>query len=78
MLPRSAAQLKHSSQMQPGLKRTPGGQALMPMLYKDNGKENGNYYSIWVKLGLHRKNGKENGNYCLGFRVQPGALAWSF
>ena len=32
----------------------------------DNGKENGNYYSI---LGLHRDNGKQNGNYCLRFRV---------
>ena len=30
-------------------------------LYKDNGKENGNYYSI---LGLYKDNGKENGNYC--------------
>ena len=29
-------------------------------LYRDNGKENGNYYSI---LGLYRDNGKENGNY---------------
>ena len=27
---------------------------------RDNGKENGNYYSI---LGLYRDNGKENGNY---------------
>ena len=26
----------------------------------DNGKENGNYYTI---LGLYRNNGKENGNY---------------
>ena len=26
----------------------------------DNGKENGNYYSI---LGLYGDNGKENGNY---------------
>ena len=29
-------------------------------LYGDNGKEDGNYYSI---LGLYRDNGKENGNY---------------
>ena len=29
-------------------------------LYRDNGKENGNYY-----LGLYRDNGKENGNYYL-------------
>ena len=29
-------------------------------LHRDNGKENGSYYSI---LGLHRDNGKENGNY---------------
>ena len=28
--------------------------------YRDNGKENGNYYNI---LGLYRDNGKENGNY---------------
>ena len=26
----------------------------------DNGKENGNYYSV---LGSYRDNGKENGNY---------------
>ena len=29
-------------------------------LYRDNGKENGHYYSI---LGLYKDNGKENGNY---------------
>ena len=29
-------------------------------LYRDNGKENGNFYGI---LGLYRDNGKENGNY---------------
>ena len=29
-------------------------------LYRDNGKEHGNYYSI---LGLYRDNQKENGNY---------------
>ena len=29
-------------------------------LYRDNGKENGHYYSI---LGLYRDNGKENGDY---------------
>ena len=29
-------------------------------LYRDNGKENGNYYSI---LGSYRDNGKLNGNY---------------
>ena len=28
---------------------------------RDNGKENGNYYS---RLGLYRDNGKENGNHC--------------
>ena len=28
--------------------------------YMDNGKENGNCYSI---LGLHRENGKETRNY---------------
>ena len=31
-------------------------------MLRDNGKENGNYYSI---LGLYRDNGKENGNYFL-------------
>ena len=30
------------------------------MLYWDNGKQNGNYYSIF---GLYGDNGKENGNY---------------
>ena len=34
-------------------------------LFGDNGKENGNYYSI---LGLYGDNGKENGSY-YGFRV---------
>ena len=34
--------------------------SLLLGLYWDNGKENGNYYSI---LGLYRDNGKENGNY---------------
>ena len=29
-------------------------------VYRDNGKENGNYYST---MGLYRDNGKENGNY---------------
>ena len=29
-------------------------------LYWDNGKDKGNYYSIW---GLYCHNGKENGNY---------------
>ena len=29
-------------------------------LFRDNGKENGNYHNI---LGLFRDNGKENGNY---------------
>ena len=32
--------------------------------YRDNGKENGNYYSIIGHiLELYRDNGKENGNY---------------
>ena len=42
-------------------------------LYRDNGKENGNYCLgfrvLGISLGLYRDNGKENGNYCLGFRV---------
>ena len=34
------------------------------VLYKDNGKENGNYYSILGNiLGIYEDNGKENGNY---------------
>ena len=33
-------------------------------LYRDNGKENGNYYNtIGYILGLYGDNGKENGNY---------------
>ena len=32
-------------------------------LYWDNGKANGNYYSIRVIMGLYWDNGKENGNY---------------
>ena len=40
-------------------------------LYWDNGKENGNYYSVWGYLG---DNGKENRNYCLGFRVLFGSV----
>ena len=44
-------------------------------IFWDNGKENGNYYSIMgysimgYILGLYRNNGKENGNYYNGFRV---------
>ena len=35
-------------------------------LYRDNGKENGNYYTIiGYTMGLYRDNGKENGNYGL-------------
>ena len=41
-------------------------------LYRDNGKENGNYksilgYILGIILGLYRDNGKENGNYCIGY-----------
>ena len=32
--------------------------------YGDNGKENGNYCSTKVILGLYKDNGKENGNFC--------------
>ena len=41
-------------------------------LYRDSGRENGNYYSLglygdnsgnYYKLGFYRDNGKENGNY---------------
>ena len=39
-------------------------------LYRDNGKENGNYrdYRDYIGdiLGLYRDNGKENGNYYNG------------
>ena len=31
-------------------------------LYRDNGKENGNYRDYGVYSGLYRDNGKENGN----------------
>ena len=44
--------------------------------YRDNGKENGNYYIIIGYIGAiyrdTRDNGKENGNYCrghVGFRA---------
>ena len=37
-------------------------------LYRDNGKENGNYYSI---LGAYRDNGKENGSY---YSIEYGRL----
>ena len=38
-------------------------------LYRDNGKENGNYYNGLYRfyrliLGLYWDNGRENGNYC--------------
>ena len=33
-------------------------------IYRDNGKENGNYYSIIGDIGaIFRDNGKEHGNY---------------
>ena len=33
-------------------------------LHRDNGKEHGNCYNIFVYiLGLHRDKGKENGNF---------------
>ena len=52
-------------------------------LYRDNGKQNGNYYSVlgiflgsWKKewnyydiLGSYRNDGKENGSYYLGLGV---------
>ena len=39
-------------------------------LYRDNRKDNGNYYNILgYILGLYWDNGKENGNYYLGSRV---------
>ena len=37
-------------------------------LYRDNGKENGRYYSIiGYVTGLYRDNGKEDGSYYWGF-----------
>ena len=42
-------------------------------LHWDNGKENGNYYSI---LGLYRDNGK-NGNYCSIFDASGFTAFWS-
>ena len=36
------------------------------IIYRDNGKENGNYDNM---LGVYRGNGKENGSHYLGFRV---------
>ena len=49
-------------------------------LYRDSGKQIGNYclgfrvegLGFRVYWGLYRDSGKENGNYCLGFRVQGG------
>ena len=43
--------------------------------FRDNGKENGDYYSA---LGLYRDNGKGSGNSCLGFRALRFTLwgAW--
>ena len=53
-----------------GLKVQIGGYQGISGLYRDNGKENGNYYSILGLyqgiLGLYRDNGKENGNYSNG------------
>ena len=44
-------------------------------LYRENEKENGNYYDyIGVILGLYRDSGKENGSYYLGFRGGFGLL----
>ena len=41
-------------------------------VYRDNGKENGNYYIIiGYIIGVYRDNGKENGNYyiIIGYRI---------
>ena len=32
--------------------------------YRDNGKENGNYYSVLGSIKFYRDNAKENGHYC--------------
>ena len=59
-------------------------------LYRDNGKENGNYYNglyriYWDDIGLYMDNEKENGNYhiimgyilgysMLGFKLEVSTL----
>ena len=44
-------------------------------LYRDNGKENGNYYIAqkynYSVLGLYRDNGKENGNHYITLNITP-------
>ena len=49
---------------------------IAPRLYRDNGKEDGNYreyrgylgFTGYI-LGLYSDDGKEHGNYYIGFRV---------
>ena len=43
-------------------------------IYWDNGKENGNYYSILV---LYWENGKENGNY-YSILVETTIVYWCY
>ena len=42
-------------------------------IYRDNGKDNGNYYLLFLGFrvihGIYRDNGKDNGNYYLGLRI---------
>ena len=45
-------------------------------LYRDNGKENGNYYNGLYRgyMGVYRDNGKENGNYYSILGVYMGIM----
>ena len=43
------------------------------MYYRENGKDNGSYYSMIGDVpGLYRENGQEDGDYYLGCRVTLG------
>ena len=49
----------HRPQPSPSTLELSGMEGILLGLYRDNGKQSGNYYSI---LGLYWDNGKENGN----------------
>ena len=61
-IPGRSGRYPHSLQKPapPGSSKAKWGGSIILGLYRDNGKENGNYYII---LGLYKDNGKENGNY---------------
>ena len=44
-------------------------------LYRDNGKEHGNYFMVYIGIyfGLYRDNGQERGNY---FMVYIGIIGY--